>query len=50
MTIERGVILVVVEEEKSKAKMFPWMQQDGVAKAVAVGKWSVVPIFEDCLE
>jgi hypothetical protein len=50
MTAERGVILAVVEKEKSKAKMFPWMQQDGAAETVVVGKWSGVPIFEDCLE
>jgi len=50
MTTERGVILAVVEKEKSKTKMFPWMQQDGAAETVKVGKWSAVPIFEDCLE
>ena len=50
MTAECGVISAVVKKEKSKAKMFPWMQQDGAAETVVVGKWSVVPIFEDCLE
>jgi hypothetical protein len=50
MTVERGVILAVVEKEKSIASMFPFMQQDGAADTVVVGKWSLVPIFDDHLE
>jgi hypothetical protein len=47
MTVERGVILAVVEKEKSKANRFPWMQQDRSAETVVVGKWSLVPILDD---
>ncbi|KAL3817351.1 hypothetical protein ACHAXA_004477 [Cyclostephanos tholiformis] len=50
MTVERGLILAVVEKEKSIASMFPFMQQDGAADTVVVGKWSLVPIFDDHLE
>eukprot|EP00578_Thalassiosira_sp_NH16_P028716 CAMPEP_0181088420 /NCGR_PEP_ID=MMETSP1071-20121207/6777_1 /TAXON_ID=35127 /ORGANISM="Thalassiosira sp., Strain NH16" /LENGTH=347 /DNA_ID=CAMNT_0023170335 /DNA_START=228 /DNA_END=1271 /DNA_ORIENTATION=- len=49
VTSERGVILAVVKKESSKQKMglFPWMQDGGVEEPVVVGKWSMLPIFDD---
>jgi hypothetical protein len=50
LTVERGIILAVVEKEKTKAKVFPWMQQDGASEMVIVGKWSAVPVFDYFVE
>ncbi|KAL7525474.1 hypothetical protein ACHAXR_001020 [Thalassiosira sp. AJA248-18] len=51
MTIERGAILAVVaKESKQKMGLFPWMQDGGgLEEPVIVGKWSVLPIFDDDL-
>ena len=47
LTVERGVIVAVVEREKSGPNWLPWMQQDGAAETVVVGKWNMVPMFDD---
>jgi hypothetical protein len=47
ITLERGTIFAATaRESKQSSGLFPWMQPEGVEDLVAVGKWTVLPIFE----
>eukprot|EP00970_Alexandrium_tamarense_P012364 scaffold2874_cov110-Alexandrium_tamarense.AAC.6 len=49
LTIERGVILAVVERKEKKKGMFPWMDGGGgnAEDTVLVGRWTATPMFDE---
>jgi hypothetical protein len=49
LTIERGVILAVIEKKETRVGGFPWIEnRDGAfPDTVVVGRWTAVPTFDE---
>jgi hypothetical protein len=48
MTIERGIILAVVEKKEKSKGLFSWIENgDEGADTVMVGTWTAEPVWDD---
>jgi hypothetical protein len=48
MTIERGIILAVVEKEEKSKGLFSWIKNEYEgADTVMVGTWTAEPVWDD---